>query len=157
MDLNYWWILLIIALVLSVFITVKYQPVYALAGKYRVKKKTQENKTVITLLPVNGASIPIVTSYTEYTFQLSNGKIYRYTDSDDDYLGVSIHKGDELYVYVSSASGWGDAEILSHRQMTFRDFINNTSLFFNGVKIFFLIAAGMIIIWGIILAISFDV
>ena len=99
----------------------------------------------------------IVTSYTEYTFQLSNGKIYRYTDSDDDYLGVSIHKGDELYVYVSNASGWGDADVLSHQEMTSQDFRDNTSLFFNGIKIFFLIAAGMIIIWGIILAISFDV
>ena len=105
----------------------------------------------------NGKSVtvvPIVTPYTEYTFKVSNGKIYQQENNEEDYLGVPINEGDELYVYVSDASGWGDSDVLSHQEMTSRDFMDNTSLFWNGVKIFLVIAVGMAVIGLVILMIA---
>ncbi len=158
---RYWWVFLIIAVLISVFITFRYQPdydSYQLSGKYRVEAKTKEHKTRMLVTAVSNGKgvtmVPIATPYTEYTFKVSNGKTYQQEDDETDYLGVSINEGDELYVYVSDASGWGNADVLSHQEMTSRDFIDNTSLLWNGVKIFFLIAAGMSLIWSIILMIT---
>ncbi len=158
---KYWWIFLIVAVVLSVFITLKYQPdydSYQLSGKYKVEAKMKEHKTRVLMTAVsNGKSVtvvPIVTPYTEYTFKVSNGKIYQQENNEEDYLGVPINEGDELYVYVSDASGWGDSDVLSHQEMTSRDFMDNTSLFWNGVKIFLVIAVGMAVIGLVILMIA---
>ena len=158
---KYWWIFLIVAVVLSVFITFRYQPdydSYQLSGKYKVEAKIKEHKTRVLMTAVsNGKSVtvvPIVTPYTEYTFKVSNGKIYQQENNEEDYLGVPINEGDELYVYVSDASGWGDSDVLSHQEMTSRDFMDNTSLFWNGVKIFLVIAVGMAVIGLVILMIA---
>ncbi len=158
---KYWWIFLIVAVVLSVFITFRYQPdydSYQLSGKYKVEAKMKEHKTRVLMTAVsNGKSVtvvPIVTPYTEYTFKVSNGKIYQQENNEEDYLGVPINEGDELYVYVSDASGWGDSDVLSHQEMTSRDFMDNTSLFWNGVKIFLVIAVGMAVIGLVILMIA---
>lgn len=158
---KYWWIFLIVAVVLSVFITLRYQPdydSYQLSGKYKVEAKMKEHKTRVLMTAVsNGKSVtvvPIVTPYTEYTFKVSNGKIYQQENNEEDYLGVPINEGDELYVYVSDASGWGDSDVLSHQEMTSRDFMDNTSLFWNGVKIFLVIAVGMAVIGLVILMIA---
>lgn len=158
---KYWWTLLIFALVLAVFLTLKYQPdydTYQLSGKYKVEAKMKQHKTRVLMTAVsNGKSVtmvPIVTPYTEYTFKVSNGKIYQQENNEEDYLGVVINEGDELYVYVSDASGWGDSDVLSHQEMTSRDFRDNTSLLGNGVKIFVVIVSAMAVIWIVIFLIA---
>lgn len=158
---KYWWTLLIFAVVLSVFLTLKYQPdydSYQLSGKYKVEAKMKQHKTRVLMTAVsNGKSVtmvPIVTPYTEYTFKVSNGKIYQQENNEEDHLGVAINEGDELYVYVSDASGWGDSDVLSHQEMTSRDFMDNTSLFWNGVKIFLLIVLGMAVLVAAVLLIG---
>lgn len=158
---KYWWTLLIFAVVLAVFLTLKYQPdydTYQLSGKYKVEAKMKQHKTRVLMTAVsNGKSVtmvPIVTPYTEYTFKVSNGKIYQQENNEEDYLGVVINEGDELYVYVSDASGWGDSDVLSHQEMTSRDFRDNTSLLGNGVKIFVVIVSAMAVIWIVIFLIA---
>jgi len=162
---DYWWTLLIVAVVLSVFITIKYQPdydSYQLSGKYKVEAKIKTPKTRRTMITVSNGKgmtvVPMMTSYMEYTFKVSNGKIYQQENNEDDYLGVPINEGDELYVYVSNASGWENSSILSHKEMTSRDFIDNTSLLRAGVVIFFVIVAAMAVVGALILmiAIFFD-
>lgn len=161
---KYWWCFLIATLVLTVFCTFRYRPFfdsYELSGKYRVEKKTAEQKVKTAMTTYsNGKTVltmPVVSSYTEYTYGLSNGKKYQY-ENGKDYLGVEINEGDELYVYESAAAGWGDSDILSHKKMDVQDFSNNTSLLGNGIIIFVMIAIGMAVVWLVIyvIAMSFN-
>ncbi len=68
---KYWWIFLIVAVVLSVFITFRYQPdydSYQLSGKYKVEAKMKEHKTRVLMTAVsNGKSVTVVPIVTPYT------------------------------------------------------------------------------------------